>query len=70
MNTDLPCKFVNLSERLNLRISNKHVALQNLPIYYTWKNIRNNTKTIKSKLSPHSGSAAYRRVNTNHKSRL
>ena len=31
-------KFVlNLSERLDLRNSNKHVALQNLSIYYTWK---------------------------------
>ena len=25
---------------LGLRSSNKHVALQNLSIYYTWKNIR------------------------------
>ena len=31
-------KFVlNLSERLDLRNSNKHVALQNVSIYYTWK---------------------------------
>ena len=29
-----PHKFiVNLSQRLDLRSSNKHVALQNLPIY-------------------------------------
>ena len=29
-------KFVlNLSQRLDLRNSNKHVALQNLSIYYT-----------------------------------
>ena len=34
-------KFVlNLSPILDLRNSNKHVALQNLSIYYTWKNIR------------------------------
>ena len=43
-------KFIlNLSQRLNLR-SDKHVALQNLSIYYTWKNIRkqykNNTLKI------------------------
>ena len=31
--------FVNLSHRLNLRIPNEHAALQDLPIYYTWKNI-------------------------------
>ena len=31
---------LNLSQRLDLRSSNKHVALQNLSIYYTWKNIK------------------------------
>ena len=46
-----PHKFVlNLSQRLDLRSSNKHVALQKLPIYYTWKNIRklykNNTRIM------------------------
>ena len=29
--------FHNLSQRLDLRSSDKHVALQNLSIYYTWK---------------------------------
>ena len=29
--------ILNLSHRLNLRSSNKNVALQNLSIYYTWK---------------------------------
>ena len=34
-------KFVfNLSQRLDLRNSNEHVALQNLPIYYTWENVK------------------------------
>ena len=34
-------KFVlNLSQSLDLRSSNKHVSLQNLPIYYTRKNVR------------------------------
>ena len=38
-------KFVlNLSQRLNLRSSDKHVALQSLSIYYTWKNIRKQYK--------------------------
>ena len=31
---------LNLSQRLDLRSSDKHVALQNLLIYYTWRNIR------------------------------
>ena len=31
---------LNLSQRLDLRSSDKHVTLQNVSIYYTWKNIR------------------------------
>ena len=34
-------KFVlNLSQSLDLRNSNKHIALQNVSFYYTWKNVR------------------------------
>ena len=44
-------KFVlNLSQRLDLRSSIKHVAFQNLPIYYTWKNIRKQYKKNKLKI--------------------
>ena len=44
-------KFVlNLLQRLDLRSSNKHVALKNLPIYYTWKNIRKQYKNNKLKM--------------------
>ena len=33
-------KFVlSFIKRLDLESLNKHVAIQNLPIYYTWKNI-------------------------------
>ena len=46
-----PNKFVlNLSRRLDLRSSNKHVALQNLSIYYTGKNIRKQYKNNKLKI--------------------
>ena len=39
--TNEPQKFVlNLSQRIDLRSSNKHVILQNLSVYYTWKNIK------------------------------
>ena len=39
--TNEPHKFVlNLSQRLDLRSSKKHVALQNLSIHFTWKNIK------------------------------
>ena len=36
--TNEPQKCVlNLSQRLDLKSSNKHIALENLSIYYTWK---------------------------------
>ena len=36
--TNEPHKFVlTLSQRFDLRSTNKHVALQNVSIYYTWK---------------------------------
>ena len=45
-----PHKFVlNFSQRLNLISPNKHVGLQNLFIYYTWKNIRKQYKNNKLK---------------------
>ena len=51
--TNEPHNFVlNLSQRLDLRSSDKHVALQNVSIYYTWKNItkqyKNNKRNNKS----------------------
>ena len=46
-----PYQFVlNLSQGLGLKISNKHVALQNLSIYYTWKNIRKQCENNKLKI--------------------
>ena len=46
-----PQKFVlGLSQRLDWRSSNKHVALQNLSLYYTWKNIRKQYQDNKLKL--------------------
>ena len=49
--TNEPGKFaLNLSQRLDLRSSNKYVSLQNLPNYYTWKNIRKQHKNNKLKL--------------------
>ena len=35
---------------LNLFFPNKHVALQNLSIYYTWNNIRKQYKNKKPKI--------------------
>ena len=49
--TNEPYKFVlNLSQRLDSRISNEHVALQKLSIYYTWKDIRKQYKNNKLKI--------------------
>ena len=46
-----PQKFVrNLPERLDLRSSNKHVALQKVSIYYTGKNMRKQFKKNKLKI--------------------
>ena len=38
---------LNLLQRLNLKSLNKHVALQNLSNYDTWKNIRQQYKNNK-----------------------
>ena len=32
--------LLNLSVKIKLKISDKYVALSNLNIYYTWKNIK------------------------------
>ena len=46
--TKEPDKSVlNLSQRLDLRSLHEHVALQNLPIRYTWKNVRRQYKSNK-----------------------
>ena len=48
--TNEPQKLLlNLSQRLDLRNSEKHVTFQNLSIYYTWKNIRKQYENNKLK---------------------
>ena len=49
--TNEPHKFIlNLSQRLDLRSSNKHVALQSLSTYYTWENMRKQYNNNKLKI--------------------
>ena len=49
--TSEPHKFaLSLQQRLDLKSSDKYVALQSLPIYYTWKNIRQQHKINKLKV--------------------
>ena len=43
---------LNLSDKINLKRSNKYVALSNLSIYYTWKkNIKKSYKNNQFKIS-------------------
>ena len=49
--TNEPHKLIrNLSQRLDLRSSGKHVVLQNLSINDTWKNIRKKYRNNKLKI--------------------
>ena len=41
----------NLSDKINLKISDKYVALSNLSIYYTWRNIKRSYKNNRFKIS-------------------
>ena len=41
----------NLSDKTNVKKSNKYVALSNLSIYYKWKNIKKSYKDNKCKIS-------------------
>ena len=43
--------LLNLSDEINLKRSDKYVALSNLSIYYTWKNIEKSYKNNKFRIS-------------------
>ena len=43
--------LLNLSDKMNLKISNKCVALSNLSIYYMWENIKKSYKNNKFNIS-------------------
>ena len=49
--SDLLTLLLNLSDKINLERSDKYVALSNLNIYYTWKNIKKSYKNNKFKIS-------------------
>ena len=42
--SDPPRLLRNLSDKTNLKRSDKYVALPNSSIYYTWKNIKKSNK--------------------------
>ena len=43
--------LLNLTDKINLKRSDKNVALSNLSIYYTWKNMKKSYKNNKFKTS-------------------
>ena len=43
--------LLSLTDKINLNRSDKYVALSNLSIYYTWKNIKKSHKNNKFKIS-------------------
>ena len=47
---DLHRLLLNLSDKINLKRSDKYVALSNLSIYYIWKNIKRSYKNNKFKI--------------------
>ena len=50
--TNEPHRFkLDLTDKLNLKNPNKNMALANLSIYYTWKNIKSEYKINKFKIS-------------------
>ena len=49
--SDLLRILLNLSERINLKRSDKYVALSNLIIHYTWKNTKKSCSNNKFKIS-------------------
>ena len=50
--TSYPHKLLlNLTDKINLKRSDKHVALSNLSVYCTWKNIKKSYKNNTFKIS-------------------
>ena len=44
-------QLLNLTDKINLKTSDKYVALSNLSIYYTWKSIKKSYKNDEFKIS-------------------
>ena len=43
-----PCRLlINLTDKIHLRRKGRYIALSNLSIYYTWKNIKKSNKIFK-----------------------
>ena len=47
--SDLQRLLLNLTDKIDQRRKDKYIALSNLRIYYTWKNIKSHTRIINLK---------------------
>ena len=47
--------LLNLADKIDLKRSDKYVALSNLSVYYTWKNVKKSYKNSKFKLQVQRG---------------
>ena len=50
--SELHVLVLKLTNKLDVRIGEKIIALSNLSIYYTWKNIKTHTITINLTITP------------------
>ena len=58
--TSEPHRFkLDLTDKLNLKNLNKNMALANLSIYYTWKNIKSKYNNNKFKISDPTGNDTF-----------
>ena len=58
--TNEPHRFkLDLTDKLNLKNPNKNIALANLSIYYTWKNIKSEYNNNKFKISAPTWNATF-----------
>ena len=58
--TNEPHRFkLDLTDKLNLKNPNKNMALANLSIYYTWKNIKSKYNNNKFKISAPTWNVTY-----------
>ena len=62
--SDLHRLSLNLADKINLSRSDKYVALWNLTIYYTWKNIKKSYKNNISKISAPTWNEEYKKHET------
>ena len=47
--SDLQRLLLNVTDKIDQRRKDKYIALSNLRIYYTWKNIKSHTRIINLK---------------------